>query len=103
MVDAGRFRRIAVTVSYRSPALPRSTRGRGSQRSAAVVILTMLASMSFDPRLIWDAAEIGIPRNGVNGDRTDEAGKTGDGGKPFTWPNQCRHLKGAAKRIGFLH
>jgi paraquat-inducible protein A len=31
--------------------------GPGIAVFAAVVILTMLASMSFDPRLIWDAAE----------------------------------------------
>jgi paraquat-inducible protein A len=31
--------------------------GPGIAAFAAVVILTMLASMSFDPRLIWDAAE----------------------------------------------
>ena len=31
--------------------------GPGIAAFAAVVILTMLASMSFDPRLIWDAAD----------------------------------------------
>jgi paraquat-inducible protein A len=31
--------------------------GPGIPAFAAVVILTMLASMSFDPRLIWDAAD----------------------------------------------
>lgn len=31
--------------------------GPGIAAFAAVVILTMLASMSFDPRLLWDAAE----------------------------------------------
>lgn len=31
--------------------------GGGAVAFAAVVVLTMLASMSFDPRLIWDAAE----------------------------------------------
>ena len=30
--------------------------GIGASAFAAVVILTMIASMSFDPRLIWDAA-----------------------------------------------
>lgn len=31
--------------------------GAGISAFAAVVVLTMLASISFDPRLIWDAAE----------------------------------------------
>src|SRR5581483_10498231 len=31
--------------------------GPGIVAFCAVVVLTMLASMSFDPRLIWDAAE----------------------------------------------
>lgn len=31
--------------------------GAGAVSFAAVVVVTMLASMSFDPRLIWDAAE----------------------------------------------
>jgi len=30
--------------------------GAGAITFAAVVILTMFAAMSFDPRLIWDAA-----------------------------------------------
>ena len=30
--------------------------GAGALAFAGVVILTMLAAMSFDPRLIWDAA-----------------------------------------------
>ncbi len=30
--------------------------GAGAVSFAAVVVLTMLAAMSFDPRLIWDAA-----------------------------------------------
>ena len=52
--------------------------GPGIAAFAAVVVLTMLASLSFDPRLTWDAAErTGFRGNGVNGDRTDEAGKTG--------------------------
>jgi paraquat-inducible protein A len=32
--------------------------GTGAVAFAAVVILTMLASHSFDPRLMWDAREI---------------------------------------------
>jgi len=31
--------------------------GRGATAFAAVVVLTMIAAMSFDPRLIWDAQE----------------------------------------------
>jgi paraquat-inducible protein A len=31
--------------------------GEGAFAFAGVVVLTMLASHSFDPRLIWDAAE----------------------------------------------
>ena len=31
--------------------------GQGSVCFAAVVILTMLASMSFDPRLLWDGCD----------------------------------------------
>ncbi len=41
-----RFRSIAVI-----------TAGWGALAFAAVVVLTMIASMQFDPRLIWDAAE----------------------------------------------
>jgi paraquat-inducible protein A len=33
----------------------------------AVVILTMLAAMSFDPRLIWDALEEEHERAGASG------------------------------------
>lgn len=31
--------------------------GPGANAFAAVVILTMIAAMTFDPRLIWDAQE----------------------------------------------
>jgi paraquat-inducible protein A len=31
--------------------------GAGATSFAAVVILTMFSSMSFDPRLMWDAME----------------------------------------------
>lgn len=33
------------------------TPGKGALAFAAVVVLTMLATMSFDPRLLWDASE----------------------------------------------
>jgi paraquat-inducible protein A len=35
--------------------------GSGIIAFGAVVVLTMLASMSFDPRLIWDAAQLKTP------------------------------------------
>ncbi|MEO7168476.1 MAG: paraquat-inducible protein A [Spartobacteria bacterium] len=37
--------------------------GAGALSFAAVVILTMFAAMSFDPRLIWDAAAQSDPEN----------------------------------------
>jgi paraquat-inducible protein A len=43
LVQLGNFGRIAA--------------GPGAIYFGAVVVLTMLASMTFDPRLIWDAAE----------------------------------------------
>jgi len=36
-------------------ALANIQAGAGAMWFGAVVVLTMLASMSFDPRLIWDA------------------------------------------------
>ena len=38
--------------------------GGGAVAFGAVVVLTMLAALSFDPRLIWDAAESGARRRG---------------------------------------
>ena len=46
-------------------ALAQVTPGFGGVFFAAVVIFTMLASFSFDPRLMWDAA--GVSRYGVAG------------------------------------
>ena len=37
--------------------------GAGALSFAAVVILTMFAAMSFDPRLIWDAAAQAPPES----------------------------------------
>jgi len=37
------------------------TPGSGALAFASVVVLTMLASMSFDPRLLWDALEASPP------------------------------------------
>jgi len=45
--------------------LAQVTPGFGGVFFAAVVILTMSASFSFDPRLMWDAA--GVSRSGVAG------------------------------------
>ena len=41
----------------RAGALATIMPGAGSLAFASVVVLTMLASMSFDPRLLWDALE----------------------------------------------
>jgi len=41
----------------RAGALATITPGAGALAFASVVVLTMLASMSFDPRLLWDALE----------------------------------------------
>jgi paraquat-inducible protein A len=38
--------------------------GQGVLFFAAVVVLTMLAAESFDPRLIWDSADVGEPAHG---------------------------------------
>jgi paraquat-inducible protein A len=40
------------------------TPGRGAAAFGAVVVLTMLATMSFDPRLIWDSARHGKKTHG---------------------------------------
>jgi paraquat-inducible protein A len=34
--------------------------GPGAIAFAAVVILTMLAARSFDPRVMWDSAQLGV-------------------------------------------
>lgn len=46
---------LVALVDFQSLAQVRA--GPGAIAFAAVVVLTMLASMSFDPRLIWDAEE----------------------------------------------
>ncbi len=43
------------------PPLAGSTAAWGATAFIAVVVLTLLASMSFDPRLMWDAAERSAP------------------------------------------
>jgi paraquat-inducible protein A len=40
------------------------TPGKGAAAFGAVVVLTMLATMSFDPRLIWDSAREKERRDG---------------------------------------
>ena len=53
-----------LTGSYKYAALPKFTPGPGIAAFAAVVILTMLASMSFDPRLLWDVVEGDVAEGG---------------------------------------
>ena len=48
---------VVALVQFKSIAM--ITPGPGATAFAAVVVLTMLASISFDPRLIWDAVEDG--------------------------------------------
>lgn len=48
---------VSITVALiQLGALANVRAGEGATWFAAVVVLTMLAAMSFDPRLIWDAA-----------------------------------------------
>jgi paraquat-inducible protein A len=54
---------ITLTVALvRFKSLAEITAGPGAIAFGSVVILTMLASMQFDPRLIWDNIETGPPR-----------------------------------------
>jgi paraquat-inducible protein A len=55
MLDVFVVALLVALVQFKSYALVLP--GGGAVAFAAVVVLTMLASMSFDPRLIWDAAE----------------------------------------------
>ena len=49
---------VTLTVALvRFGSLAVITPDRARSRSAAVVVLTMLASMQFDPRLMWDNIE----------------------------------------------
>ena len=58
LVDARRLRgRRCWRRWCASRASPRSRPASGIAAFGAVVVLTMLASMSFDPRLIWDATD----------------------------------------------
>ena len=57
---------ITLTVALvRFQSLATITAGPGAVAFCAVVVLTMLASMQFDPRLIWDP----LPPNGENGEK----------------------------------
>lgn len=58
-------------------ALAEISAGPGAIAFGGVVVLTMLASQSFDPRLLWDAAE-GLP---VGDEAEDHAGHTPHFGK----------------------
>jgi paraquat-inducible protein A len=48
------------------------TPGGGAVAFASVVVLTMLSSLSFDPRLLWDALE--TPPSTINSPHSDYAG-----------------------------
>jgi paraquat-inducible protein A len=53
---------VTLTVALvRFKSLAEITAGPGAIAFGSVVILTMLASMQFDPRLIWDNLEAGAP------------------------------------------
>lgn len=49
--------------------------GHGIVAFAAVVIVTMVAAERFDPRLLWDAAEIAFRRQGMTLDEAMDASK----------------------------
>lgn len=54
-------------------ALATITPGAGALAFASVVVLTMLASLSFDPRLLWDALE--TPPSSIELQHSDHARK----------------------------
>jgi paraquat-inducible protein A len=47
------------------------TAGWGALAFAAVVVLTMMASLQFDPRLIWDCAGTRTPSASASGRDND--------------------------------
>lgn len=55
MIDV--FMVAVLTALVRMGALASVTPGYGAMAFCAVVVLTMLAALSFDPRLMWDRAE----------------------------------------------
>ncbi|WP_455286599.1 paraquat-inducible protein A [Cupriavidus necator] len=55
----------------RAGALATITPGAGALAFASVVVLTMLASLSFDPRLLWDALE--TPPSSIELQHSDNA------------------------------
>lgn len=56
----------------RAGALATITPGAGALAFAAVVVLTMLASLSFDPRLLWDTFD--SPPHSLDSSQADHAG-----------------------------
>jgi paraquat-inducible protein A len=59
MIDV--FMISILTAILRLGALASVFPGPGAVSFCAVVVLTMLAAMSFDPRLMWDAAAVRAP------------------------------------------
>jgi paraquat-inducible protein A len=57
MIDV--FMLSILTALVRMGFIASVTPGYGAVAFASVVVLTMLAALSFDPRLMWDAAEAG--------------------------------------------
>jgi paraquat-inducible protein A len=57
MIDV--FMLSILTALVRMGIIASVTPGYGAVAFASVVVLTMLAALSFDPRLMWDAAEAG--------------------------------------------
>ena len=55
--------------------------GLGAIFFGAVVVLTMIAAMSFDPRLIWDAEDGGKGVNVSAGDPAEQVNRDGGGGQ----------------------
>jgi paraquat-inducible protein A len=58
---------LLLVALVQSPTLAEIQAGPAAIAYAALVVFTMLASGSFDPRLIWDAARSGAPRNEAHG------------------------------------
>src|SRR3546814_5436108 len=82
--------------------------GPGAVAFGAVVVLTMLASMSFDPRLIWDEPRTLASRKCVNHERSRKQSGTGHAAaeargahRPALEP--VTDLAGAARRRARRH
>ena len=70
MIDV--FMLSVVTALVQMGILAKVVPGLGAVAFASVVVLTMLASVSFDPRLMWDAAELRESRAGARNTSTTE-------------------------------